>query len=96
VIWDLQLGFNSAFKGLINPFQKYDYLLGQMGSKTVLVRTTGHEKLRAIMMLSILADWWILTPFVCLKRNSHQKKTHSGIVFHCIEKMWITEEIMVK
>jgi len=36
-----------------------------------------------------------LIPFVFLKRNNH-KKTHSGIIFHCIEKVWITAEIMVK
>lgn len=65
---------------LINPFQKYGYLSGQIrdetiaaqkDKKTVLVRTTGHEKLRVIMMLSVLTDWWIQTLFVFLKKNNH-------------------------
>jgi hypothetical protein len=48
------------------------------------------------MMLSVLADWCILTLFVLLKRNNHPKKNLSGIIFKCVEKVWITEEIMVK
>jgi hypothetical protein len=43
----------------------------------VLVKTTGHEKLKVIMMLSVLADWWILTPFVVLKRKNHSEGKNS-------------------
>jgi hypothetical protein len=40
-------------------------------SKSVLVKTTGLEKLRISVMLSVLADGRKLTPFVILKRKKN-------------------------
>jgi hypothetical protein len=42
-------------------------------SKSVFVKTTGHEKLRTVM-LSVLADRRRLKQFLILKRKTFQKK----------------------
>jgi hypothetical protein len=46
-------------------------------SKSVLVKTTGHEKLKINAMLSVLADGRNVTPFVILKRKNLVKKKKS-------------------
>jgi hypothetical protein len=67
------------------------------GSKSVLVKTTGHEKLIVTVMFSVLADGRKLTPFVILRRkNLPKEKLPTGIIFKCNEKGWMTEELMVK
>jgi hypothetical protein len=67
------------------------------GCKSVLVKTTGHEKLRITVMLSVLADGKKLTPFVILRRkNLPKEKLPTGIVFKCNEKGWMMEEFMVE
>jgi hypothetical protein len=67
------------------------------GSKSVFVKTTGHEKLRIAVMLSVVADGRKLTPFVILKRkNLPKEKLPTGIIFKCNEKGWMMEELMVK
>jgi hypothetical protein len=67
------------------------------GSKSVLVRTTGCEKLRITVMLSLLADGRKLTPLVILKRkNLPKEKLPTGIIFKCNEKGWMAEELMVE
>jgi hypothetical protein len=66
-------------------------------SKSVLVNTTAHEKLKIAVMLSVLADGRKLTPFVILRRKNHPKeKLHTGIIFKCNQKGWMTEELMVE
>jgi hypothetical protein len=67
------------------------------GSKSVLFKTTGHEKLRITVMLSALAEGRKLTPFVILRRkNLPKEKLPAGIIFKCNEKEWMTEELMVE
>jgi hypothetical protein len=67
------------------------------GSKSVLVKTTGHEKLRITVMLSVLADGRKLTPFVILRRkNLPKEKLPTRIIFKCYEKGRFTEELMVE
>jgi hypothetical protein len=67
------------------------------GSKSVLVKTTGHEKLRITVILSVLADGRKLTPFVILRRkNLPKEKLPTGIIFKCNKKGWMMEELMVK
>jgi hypothetical protein len=66
-------------------------------SKSVLVKITGHEKLRITVMLSILTDGRKLTPFVILKRkNLPKEKLPTGIIFKYNEKGWMTEEFMIE
>jgi hypothetical protein len=67
------------------------------GSKSVLVKTTGHENLRITVMLSVLADGRKLTPFVILRRkNLPKEKLPTGNIFNCNEKGWVMEELMVE
>jgi hypothetical protein len=69
--------------------------LDTKGSKSVLVKTTGHEKLKITVMLSVLADGRKLTPFVILRRkNLPKEKLPAGIIFN--EKGWMTEKLMVE
>jgi hypothetical protein len=50
------------------------------GSKSILVKTTGHEKLRITGMLSVLAVGRPLTPFILLKeKNLPKQKLPTGI-----------------
>jgi hypothetical protein len=67
------------------------------GSNSVPVKTTGHEKLRITVMLSVPADGRKLTPFVILERkNLPKEKLPTGITFKCSENGWMMEELMVK
>jgi hypothetical protein len=72
-------------------------LIDTKGSKSVLVKTTGHEKLTITVMLSALAGGRKLTPFAILKRkNLPKEKLPTGIIFKCNEKGWMTEELVVE
>jgi hypothetical protein len=67
------------------------------GSKSVHVKTTGHEQLRITVMLPVLADGRKLTPFVNLKKkNLPKEKLPTGIIFKFNETGWMTEELTVK
>jgi hypothetical protein len=44
------------------------------GSKSVLVKTTGHEKLKITVMLSVLAVGRKFTPLIILKRKKSSKR----------------------
>ena len=66
------------------------------GSKLVILKITGHGKLRITVIVSIQADLRNLTPFVVLKKHNILKdKLHGGIVCKFHEKGWMTE-IMVE
>jgi hypothetical protein len=69
------------------------------GSKSVLVKTIGHEKLKITVMLSVLVDGRKHT--ICYseeKKSSKRtsKKLPTGIIFECNEKGWMTEGLMVE
>jgi hypothetical protein len=67
-------------------------LVGTKGSKLVLLKVTGHGKLRITVIVSILADVRNLAPFVYLmKRNILKNKLRGGIVCKCHGKGWMTE-----
>jgi hypothetical protein len=67
------------------------------GSKSVLVKTAGHKKLRITVMLSILAGGRKLSPFVILKRkNLPKEELPTGIIFKCNEQGWMMEELTVE
>jgi hypothetical protein len=67
------------------------------GLKSVLVKTTGLEKLRITVMLSAMSDGRKLTPFVILRRkNLPKEKLPTGIIFKYNEKGWMMEEPMVE
>jgi hypothetical protein len=59
-------------------------------SKSVFVKTTGHEKLRTVM-LSVLADRRRLKQFLILKRkNLPKEKLTTEIIFKFNEEGWMT------
>lgn len=67
------------------------------GAKSVVCRTTGNEKLRVTVMLSVLADGTKLRPFVILRRkNLPKEKLPSGVVVVCQEKGWMTDQLMLE
>jgi hypothetical protein len=54
-------------------------------SKSVLVKTTGHEKLRITMMLSLLAGGMKLTSSAAILKRTNVLKD-SGIMFNVMRK----------
>lgn len=62
------------------------------GSKTVSVRSTGHEKSHFTVVLSCLANGIKLKPMVIFKRKKMPKeKLPSGVLVHVQEKGWMDE-----
>jgi hypothetical protein len=43
-----------------------------------------------------VADGRKQTPFIILKTNLVKEKHPSGIIFHCNDKRWLTEEPVVE
>lgn len=67
----------------------------EKGAKSVIVRTTGNEKVRVTVMLAVLADGRKLPPFVILKRKTIPKeKFPSDVIIRCQEKGWMTSDLM--
>lgn len=63
------------------------------GKKTVLLKTTGHEKTRFTVVLTCLADGRKLKPMIILKRKTLPKiKIPQGIFVHVHPKGWMDEE----
>ena len=62
------------------------------GSKTVFVKTTGHEKTRFTVVLACLANGIKLKPMVVFKRKTMPKERFpSGIVLHVSPRGWMDE-----
>jgi hypothetical protein len=65
------------------------------GSKTITIKTYGHEKTHYTVVLSCCADGTKLPPMIILKRNTVPKdKIPQGIVLHVQEKGWMDENGM--
>jgi hypothetical protein len=63
------------------------------GSISILAKTTGHEKQRISVVLSVLADGRELIKFVVMKRKKLSKgKLPTEIIFKCNEKGLMMEE----
>jgi hypothetical protein len=66
------------------------------GSKSVLVKSTGHEKVRITVMFSVLADGRKLTPFVIPKKKHLPKENFLlELYLNVMRKDVMTEELMV-
>lgn len=62
------------------------------GAKTVLVKTTGHEKTRFTVVLACMADGTKLCPMLIFKRKTMPKiKFPAGVFVHVHEKGWMDE-----
>ena len=55
----------------------------RIGEKTVLVKTTGHEKNRFTVVLACMAGGSKLKPMVVFKRQTLPKGNFPGVILHC-------------
>ena len=63
------------------------------GGKTVLVKTTGHEKARFTVVLACMSDGTRLNPMIVFKRKTVPKENFPpGVVIHAHPKGWMDEE----
>ena len=67
------------------------------GKKTVMIRTTGHERTHFTVVLACMADGTKLKPMVIFKRKTIPKgeKIPSGVLVDCHPKGWMDEEGIV-
>lgn len=67
--------------------------VNKVGEKTVLVKTTGHEKTHFTVVLSCMADGTKLMPMVIFKRKLFPKKENfpAGVVVHVQARGWMDE-----
>ena len=64
--------------------------VNKIGEKTVLVKTTGHEKAKYTVALSCMADGTKLKPMVIFKRKTMPKeKFPKGVLVHVHPKGWM-------
>ena len=62
------------------------------GAKTILIKTTGHEKTHFTVVLACCADGSKLKPMVIFKRKTMPKeKFPKGVVVHVHQKGWMDE-----
>ena len=67
--------------------------VNKIGEKSILIKTTGHEKTHFTVVLTCMADGTKLPPMVIFKRKLMPKqKFPSGIVLHVQEKGWMNDE----
>jgi hypothetical protein len=67
------------------------------GKKTIMIRTTGHERAHFTVVLACMADGTKLKPMVIFKRKTIPKgeKIPPGIIIHCHPKGWMDENGVV-
>lgn len=71
--------------------------INKKGEKTILVKTTGHEKQHFTVVLACLADGTKLPPMIIFKRKTMPKdKFPPGVVIHVQEKGWMDDSGCVK
>ena len=71
--------------------------LHQKGDKTVLIKTTGHEKTHFTVVLCCTADGAKLPPMIIFKRKTPPKdKFPCGVIIHQHPKGWMDEEGIIK
>lgn len=71
-----------------------NYTVDTKGSKTIFVKTTGHEKCRFTVVLCCMADGSRLPPTIVFKRKTLPKgvKFPSGVLVRAHEKGWMDED----
>jgi hypothetical protein len=61
-----------------------NYTLDDTGAKSVVVKISGHEKLRVTVMFAVLADGSKLPSYVILNRkNAPKEQLPRGIIVRC-------------
>jgi hypothetical protein len=72
-----------------------NYTVDDTGAKSVAVKTSGHEKMRATVMLVVLADGNKLPLYVFLNRkNMPKEQLPRGIIVRCQPVGWMTSDLM--
>jgi len=67
--------------------------ISSKGEKTILLKTTGHEKTRFTVVLACMADGTKLRPMVIFKRKTMPKVSFpKGVFVHVNAKGWMDEE----
>ena len=70
-----------------------EFTLQETGSKTVSIRTTGHDKDKVTVMLAALGDGTKIAPLVIFKGVRAPKNVPNGIVVAMSRNGWNNEEI---
>jgi hypothetical protein len=72
-----------------------NYTVDDKGVKSVLIKTSGNEKMRVTVMLTVLADGMKLPPYVILNRKTMPKEQLPiGLIVRCQSNGWKTNELM--
>ena len=70
--------------------------IDKIGRKSVLIRTTGRDKIHLTVTLTVTASGKMLPSFIIFKGKRPLKLTHpSGVVVCVQEKGWIDETLMI-
>lgn len=72
-----------------------DYTIETVGTKTIDMKTTGHEKFRITVILGAMADGTKKKPLVILKGVRPPKNIPNGLLVHMHQKAWANEEIIL-
>jgi hypothetical protein len=65
------------------------------GVKSLLIKTSGNEKMRVTVMLMVLADDTKLPPHVILNRRTMPKEQLPiGLIVRCQSNGWMTNELI--
>ena len=71
----------------------YNTTVDKKGQKTIMIKTTGHEKTHFTVVLACMANGDKLSPMVIFKRKLIPKeKFPAGVVIHVHPKGWMDEE----
>lgn len=70
-------------------------IIEEAGTKSVIIKTLGNEKMCSIAVLAVLADGMKLPPYVILKRKTMLKdQLPTGIIVRCQNQGWISTDLM--
>lgn len=70
-------------------------VIGKIGTKSVIIKTLGNEKMCITVMLAVLADGIKLPPYVILKRKTMLKdQLPTGIIVRCQNQGWMSTDLM--
>lgn len=70
-------------------------VIEEIGTKSVIIKTLGNEKMCITVMLAVLADGIKLPPYVILKRKTMLKdQLPTGIIVWCQNQGWMSTDLM--
>lgn len=70
-------------------------IIEEIGTKSVIIKTLGNEKMCITVTLAVLADGIKLPPYVILKRKTILKdQLPTGIIVRCQNQGWMSSDLM--